>query len=209
MLLFLFLAAPSALAQDADNDGFTPPEDCNDSDPSTHPFAEEVCDGEDNNCDGETDEGLLRTYWLDADGDGYGDDETEVQACSMPAGHVLNDQDCDDGDADLSPAMEELCDGEDNNCNNEVDEGCGDEDEEQQEDEEPFPWEDSGEPPEEEEEPREDTGSTPDGDTGAQEADPGRTPKGGIELEIGVDQGCGGSAWLALPLLAGFRRRNR
>lgn len=32
----------------------------------------EVCDGTDNDCDGETDEGLKTTYYVDSDGDGYG-----------------------------------------------------------------------------------------------------------------------------------------
>jgi len=34
-------------------------EDCDDDSSKTHPGAEEICDGEDNDCDGEVDEGLL------------------------------------------------------------------------------------------------------------------------------------------------------
>ncbi len=56
--------------------------------------ATEVCDGDDNDCDGTTDEGF------DQDGDG-------VTTC---------DGDCDDGDADRYPGNNEICDGKDNDC---------------------------------------------------------------------------------------------
>ena len=45
--------------------------DCIDSDDSINPGATEVCDGQDNNCDGRVDEDLLTTYYADGDGDGY------------------------------------------------------------------------------------------------------------------------------------------
>jgi hypothetical protein len=43
---------------DADEDGFFSDVDCDDADPAVRPYAEEVCDGRDNNCDGQVDEGL-------------------------------------------------------------------------------------------------------------------------------------------------------
>jgi hypothetical protein len=37
---------------DADGDGFSAEDDCDDNDPSTYPGAAEICDGQDNDCDG-------------------------------------------------------------------------------------------------------------------------------------------------------------
>ena len=41
---------------DGDGDGFLPPEDCDDDDPEVHPGAEEVCNGLDDDCDGDVDD---------------------------------------------------------------------------------------------------------------------------------------------------------
>jgi len=42
---------------DKDGDGYFGSFDCDDNDPNTHPFAVELCDGKDNDCDGLIDEG--------------------------------------------------------------------------------------------------------------------------------------------------------
>ncbi len=42
---------------------------------------------------------LPQTFYADADGDGFGDAATSVEACGAPAGYVDNADDCDDTDA--------------------------------------------------------------------------------------------------------------
>ena len=77
--------------------------DCDDGDPEVNPGEAEACDGKDNDCDTEVDEGF------DADGDGAPGhaDCPEDEAWA----------DCDDGDATVFPGAEEVCgDGIDNDC---------------------------------------------------------------------------------------------
>lgn len=98
------------LDQDNDSDGYSAcpsinhlDPDCNDALDTDFPGAEEICDGHDNNCDGQVDEGF------DQDADG-------VSSCATPA-------DCDDMSSTVAPGAEERCDALDNNCNGQVDEG--------------------------------------------------------------------------------------
>jgi hypothetical protein len=107
---------------DADGDGYSTDEDCDDNDAGIHPGAEEVCDGVDNDCDGEVDDGVVGTFYADADGDGYGQDGTAVNACTPPDGYVEDNTDCDDDNAETWPGAPERCDGEDNDCDGEIDE---------------------------------------------------------------------------------------
>ena len=121
--------------------------DCDDNNAAINPEAEEICDGVDNNCDGQIDEECAtcqsfqnlypnptQYYW-----DGlltlYSD-----QGCTMEVaegtdsdqdGYVVFGEeiynDCDDNDAAKNPEAEEICDGVDNNCDGQIDEGCDEE----------------------------------------------------------------------------------
>jgi hypothetical protein len=106
---------------DVDGDGHSSSEDCDDTDPLIYPGAEEVCDGLDNDCDGEADEGLLSTFFVDSDGDGFGTDSSETAACEVPSGTVSAGGDCDDADAAVHPGADEFCDGLDSDCDGQVD----------------------------------------------------------------------------------------
>jgi hypothetical protein len=97
--------------------------DCNDGDASVNPGATEVCNGVDDNCDGNIDEGVETTFYADADGDGYGDAGSSVSACSAPEGYVGDNTDCNDADAAVNPGMTEVCNGVDDNCDGNIDEG--------------------------------------------------------------------------------------
>ena len=117
---------------DEDADGHGLPQDCDDTDPSVYPGAEEVCDGALDNdcdgvddvdeldldgdgqtpCDGDCDDGDAESNSLDRDGDG-------VDTCAAQP-------DCDDGDPERYPGRDELCDGLDQDCDEAVDEGFAD-----------------------------------------------------------------------------------
>ena len=110
---------------DADGDGYYAAiNDCNDNNAAIHPGATEVCDGVDNDCDGNIDEGVKTTFYQDADSDGYGNPYVTTQACSAPTGYVSNSNDCNDGNANIHPGATEICNGIDDNCNGQADEYC-------------------------------------------------------------------------------------
>ncbi len=114
-----------ALPLDEDGDGFTADEDCDDLDPAVFPEAVELCNGLDDDCDGDVDEGSAAdasTWYTDADGDGYGDSDSSVLACEQPSGTSALDGDCDDGDSAYHPSADEsdCTDPNDYNCDGSV-----------------------------------------------------------------------------------------
>ena len=114
---------------DDDGDGFTSQYDCDDADATVFPTADEVCDGVDNNCDGNADESSALdsvTVFADADSDGFGNESSSTTACEPPPGFIATSGDCDDTDASAYPGNTELCDGVDNDCNGEVDDDPAD-----------------------------------------------------------------------------------
>jgi hypothetical protein len=112
--------------EDADGDGFPAGEDCNDGDAAMNPAAVETCNGVDDNCDGEVDEGLGQAWYADRDADGHGDPDSMVEACAQPADHVPTSTDCDDSDPEVNPGAAEACNEVDDDCDGEVDEDVGD-----------------------------------------------------------------------------------
>jgi subtilisin-like proprotein convertase family protein len=61
-----------------------------------------------------------QAFYVDADGDGYGDPSDFITSCAavIPDGYADNADDCDDSDPNINPAAPEIpCDGIDNNCN--------------------------------------------------------------------------------------------
>lgn len=110
---------------DGDGDGFDNDSDCNDLDATINPGAEELCDNLDNNCDGQIDEGVTTVYYLDADADGFGDESAFIESCEVANRYVANGNDCDDTNETVYPGAPELCDGIDNDCNNDVDDNLG------------------------------------------------------------------------------------
>ncbi len=68
-------------------------------------------------------EDCYRTWYRDADGDGYGDDTDYVDTCDSPSGYSLTGGDCDDTNAAVYPGATEICDELDNDCDGSVDDG--------------------------------------------------------------------------------------
>jgi hypothetical protein len=100
--------------------------DCNDANAAINPGATEVCNSIDDDCDGLVDEGVTLTFYADVDGDSYGNVNSSTQACSAPIGYVSNATDCDDNNVSINPGAAEICANSiDDNCDGNIDEGCG------------------------------------------------------------------------------------
>ncbi len=113
---------------DADGDGYIDEaqggDDCNDALETVFPGALEICDGEDNDCNGlsdmddpDLDRDSVPAWYRDSDGDGYGNSQSPVYDCEQPPDRVANADDCDDNDNLRNPDAVEICNGGvDDNC---------------------------------------------------------------------------------------------
>ncbi|HAN32204.1 MAG TPA: hypothetical protein DCQ06_11450 [Myxococcales bacterium] len=97
---------------------------------ATAPSAE-ICDGFDNDCDGQTDEvdaAGCTLYYPDNDGDGAGIGEGQCLCQNPGPGYAVVAGDCNDVVKDINPAAKEVCNDLDDNCINGTDEpgasGC-------------------------------------------------------------------------------------
>ena len=102
--------------------------DCNDLQSNINPAAQEVCDGDDNDCDtliddddSSVDASNGQTYYLDSDADTYGDPNFPQLLCQIQPGYSSNFADCDDLEGNINPAVQEVCDGDDNDCDTLID----------------------------------------------------------------------------------------
>jgi len=101
--------------------------DCDDGNSEVNPAAEELCAtiGVDDNCNGETDEGVpsdAPTWYLDVDGDGYGILNATMSACTQPPEYAADEGDCKEDDPQVSPGALEACNASDDDCDGAVDE---------------------------------------------------------------------------------------
>lgn len=121
-------------AEDSDGDTYVAVSaggsDCDDSRDTTHPGASELCDGQDNDCDGPSDEEGGTSWYPDQDGDGFGDrDALALVSCAKPAGppvYVADHTDCRDSDGAVFPRSdftETLCNDVDDDCDDVIDDG--------------------------------------------------------------------------------------
>ncbi|MBZ4399291.1 MULTISPECIES: putative metal-binding motif-containing protein [unclassified Myxococcus] len=126
------------IAPDEDGDGYVAilggekgGSDCDDRDSGRSPAQVELCDDKDNNCNGVSDEGFDKKWYLDEDGDGVPRGPDFVSSCTSPGAkykHHVEGQlfDCTDTGPDaekIFPGNPEVCDNIDNDCDDVVDNG--------------------------------------------------------------------------------------
>lgn len=82
----------------------------------------EIEDGYDEDCDGLIDDSIPLHWYRDLDGDLFGDPDELIYDIGPIPGYVLNNEDCNDSDPAINPAMIDYCDHLDNDCDGIYDE---------------------------------------------------------------------------------------
>jgi len=107
-------------------------DDCDDSRDAIHPGAPERCNGRDDDCDSQIDEGASAVQmWPDPDADGYYGAASGVMMLGCPplSGYAAEPGDCAALDAARHPGALEVCNFLDDDCDGKIDEGvrpeCG------------------------------------------------------------------------------------
>lgn len=127
-----YFSAPLAISCNHDDDPALIYEDCDDFNDAVFPGGTEICDNLDNNCNGTIDEGFDKislSCYPDIDGDGHfriwsgNYSACPDQTCPDLGMSATPGDDCNDSDENINPSATEVCDGNDNNCNGEYDEG--------------------------------------------------------------------------------------
>ncbi len=117
---------------DKDGDGTPDANDCAPNDPLVHLGAVEICNGVDDNCDALVDEEGAEgcsDFYLDADQDGHGNPNEPARCFCWDFGNPVDfytakvADDCNDLSPAAYPGAQELCNGEDDDCDGEWDEG--------------------------------------------------------------------------------------
>jgi len=99
--------------------------DCDENNEKVHPGAAEICNRQDDDCNGLVDENAPQVVmWPDGDGDGYYKFQTGTSktGCGNVPGYAASGGDCDDADPAVHPGAAETCNYKDDNCDGEVDE---------------------------------------------------------------------------------------
>src|SRR5690606_30390183 len=101
--------------------------DCDDGNGAIGPNGTETCNGQDDDCDGDTDEADALgcdIYYRDADFDSFGVAEDSRCLCDSEVPYLaLEANDCVDTDPFINPNAAEVCNQVDDDCNGETDEG--------------------------------------------------------------------------------------